>query len=154
MKVFRIASKAYINDLSGRGAMMFCGRWNKKGVSMLYTSQSVSLAALETLANLSINKLNDSLFVAEIELSDTLKISDVEDLPKQWNVHPHTSSTVSIGSDFVKSGGFCLKVPSAIIPKEYNYLFNPGHEDFGAVKIIDTMPLILDNRLVRYKASF
>ena len=49
MVVFRIARKEYIQDLSGRGAELFGGRWNEKGIPALYTSSSLSLAALEIL---------------------------------------------------------------------------------------------------------
>ncbi|MEM7108161.1 MAG: RES family NAD+ phosphorylase [Bacteroidota bacterium] len=151
MRVYRIASKAFIYDLSGRGAMVFGGRWNKKGLSMLYTSQSVSLAALEMLANLSLNKFKKDLYYAEIEFSDSFPISEVKDLPDQWNAFPHKSSTVRIGSDFLTEDGFCLKVPSAIVPLEHNYLLNPAHNHFKTVKVIDAMPFIIDNRLTAIK---
>jgi len=52
MVLYRITSKAYVRDLSGTGAFLYGGRWNKKGIRMLYTSGSLSLAALEIVVNL------------------------------------------------------------------------------------------------------
>ena len=56
--------------------------------------------------------------------------------------------TTIIGSDFFKKGGLCLKVPSAVINSEYNYLLNPNHISFNEIKVIDSRPLIFDSRLM------
>ena len=45
MQVYRIAQKAFINDLSGEGARLFGGRWNRRGIPLLYTAESRSLRA-------------------------------------------------------------------------------------------------------------
>jgi RES domain-containing protein len=135
--------------MSGTGAMLFGGRWNKKGTRMLYTSESLSLAALEIIANLSSNKLSQNFYCVEIELPDNLEIIEIEKLPNNWNAFPFSGSTPSIGSDFFTEGGFCLKVPSAIIPSEYNFLINPVHIAFDKLHIRDKRPLILDRRLVK-----
>lgn len=115
---------------------------------MLYTSGSLSLAALEIVVNLSSNYLDKSLYCAEIKFPKNLEITTLEDLPDNWNAFPYSDQTVSIGSKFIKDNGLCLKVPSAIIPTEYNYLLNPFHDDFQKVKFLDARPLILDKRLV------
>ena len=54
-----------------------------------------------------------------------------------------------MGTNFLKSGGLCLKVPSAIVEQEYNYLLNPNHPDFEKIKLVDTRPILIDQRLVR-----
>ncbi len=149
MILHRITSKAYVRDLSGTGAMLHGGRWNSKGIRMLYTSGSLSLAALETVVNLSGNRLGQSLYCVELKFPDTLPITEIEKLPKNWNVYPHTSDTVLIGNNFIKQNQLCLKVPSAIISSEYNYLLNPDHDHFTGVKFLDARPLILDKRLIR-----
>ena len=116
---------------------------------MLYTSASLSLAALEIVVNLSSNNLDKSLFCTEIEFPENLEVTSLEALPDNWNAFPYSDQTVSIGSKFIEENGLCLKVPSAIIPTEYNYLLNPLHDDFHKVKFLDARPLILDKRLVR-----
>ena len=129
--------------------MLFGGRWNHKGIPLLYTSESLSLAALEVIANLSSSKLNRGLYCTEITFPNHLEISEVGKLPKSWNIYPYSAETVAIGTNFVKEGGLCLKVPSAIIPSEYNFLINPTHEKIDEVQITDTRPLMLDHRLMR-----
>lgn len=147
MMLYRIASRTHIRDMSGTGSMLFGGRWNMKGVRMLYTSQSVSLAMLEVLANLSSPHISRNLHLAEIHFPDHLAIQEC-DLPDHWSSFPFSQGTISLGTDFIKSGGLCLKVPSALVPSEYNYLLNPLHADFDAVKILDTRPVVIDQRLV------
>ena len=147
MVLYRITSKAYARDLSGTGAMMHGGRWNAKGVRMLYTSESISLAALEIIANLSGDKLTNNLFCVELELPDQTQIETIESLPTNWNTFPYSSDTVIMGSDFIKSEKLCLKVPSALVPQEFNFLLNPMHEDFNKVRFLDARPFILNKRL-------
>ena len=149
MILYRITTKPHVNDNSGTGAMLFGGRWNKKGTRMLYTSESLSLAALEIIANLSSNKLSQNFYCVELEIPDEMEITEIDELPENWNTFPHTGSTPRIGSDFIAKGGFCLKVPSAIIPSEYNFLINPSHDHFDKLLIRDKRPLILDRRLIK-----
>lgn len=148
MILYRITSKAYARDLSGTGAMFHGGRWNPKGIRMLYTSQSLSLATLEVVVNLSGNKITNNLYCVELEFPDELPIDTIKKLPENWNAYPYIGKTVDIGKAFIQSEKLCLKVPSAIIPSEYNYLINPLHDDFIKVKFLDARPFILDKRLV------
>ncbi len=148
MILHRITTKPYINDLSGTGAMLYGGRWNKKGILMLYASESLSLAVLEVIANLSSSKLKN-LYCVELGFPDDLEIETIKRLPKQWNLFPYTGDTVKLGSRFVQHGGLCLKVPSAIIPTEYNYLLNPLHDSFYKIRVIDARPFLLDQRFMK-----
>jgi len=149
MILYRITSKAHSRDLLGTGAMLYGGRWNPKGLGMLYTSESLSLATLETVVNLSSGKLNLGLMCVEINFPSSLPISIINDrsLPTNWNSYPYIPETVKIGAGFLQANELCLKVPSAIIPTEYNYLLNPKHQNFNEIKIGDIRPIILDNRL-------
>ncbi|MCF6352583.1 MAG: RES family NAD+ phosphorylase [Cyclobacteriaceae bacterium] len=144
----RITTKPYINDLSGTGAMLYGGRWNKKGIRVLYTSESLSLAVLETIANLSSSKLNN-LYCVELDFPGQLEIQPITNPPKQWNAFPYTYHTVDYGTKFIKQGGLCLKVPSSIIPTEHNYLLNPLHDDYYRIKVIDARPFLLDQRFMK-----
>ena len=148
MILHRITTKPYINDLSGTGAMLYGGRWNKKGKRLVYTSESLSLAALEIIANLSSSRLNN-LYCVELEFPDQLEIQTIKSLPKQWHLFPYTGSTVEYGTNFINSGGLCLKVPSALIPTEFNYLLNPLHDQFNEIKIKDYRPFLIDQRLIK-----
>ncbi len=149
MTLYRIARREYVNDLSGIGAMLFGGRWNMKGVKAIYTSGSVSLAVLEIIANLSADKIDLGFYVAEIDYPDKHPIQTIDALPEQWNAYPYTYQTIKIGTEFLKSNQLCLKVPSAIVNTEFNYILNPSHPDFLDIRIKDISPLILDKRLFK-----
>ena len=148
MILHRITSKAHVRDLSGTGAMMYGGRWNPKGIRMLYTSQSLSLAALEVIVNLSGEKIHNNLYCVELECPEELSVKTADKLPKEWSAYPYTKGTTDIGKAFIQSSELCLKVPSAIIPSEFNYLLNPQHDDFMKVRFLDARPFILDKRLL------
>jgi RES domain-containing protein len=51
MRVYRIAGRKYAFDLSGTGAAMNGGRWNKKGTPVLYTGESREIALLEIIVH-------------------------------------------------------------------------------------------------------
>lgn len=148
MILYRITTKPYINDLSGTGAMLYGGRWNAKGQRMLYTSESLSLAMLEIMANLSSKLLGRGFYCVELELSNECVIETLPSLPDQWNAYPYTLATIEAGNEFLKTGGVCIKVPSAIIPTEFNYLMNPLHDNFHHLKVVDARPILFDHRLL------
>ncbi len=148
MILHRITSKAYAHDLSGTGAMLYGGRWNKKGTPMLYTSATLALAALEILANLSSARLSRNLYCVEIEFPEDLPIHTIDRLANGWNRYPHTTQTVELGTRHFESGCLCLRVPSAIIPTEFNFVLNPLHAGYRNIRVVDVRPLILDDRLL------
>ena len=147
MTIYRIALKEYASDLTGTGAMLFGGRWNSKGKRMLYTSQSLSLAALETAVNASRIILKKTFYCVEIELPECEDCIEAEELPKHWNGFPYSYETVRIGDKFIDSGKLGLRVPSAIIEREFNLLINPLSIDFKTVRIKDSRPFLFDSRL-------
>ncbi len=118
---------------------------------MLYTSATLALAALEILANLSSARLSKNLFCVEIEFPEGLPIDKIDSLSPGWNRYPHTSQTVELGTRHFESGCLCLRVPSAIIPTEFNFVLNPLHVDYGIIRVVDVRPLILDDRLLANK---
>lgn len=152
MVVYRIERLKYLSStLSGWGAALSTGfRWNSLNTRMVYTAATRSLAMLEVSVHLDWSEdLPLDRYVVEIELPDDLVMYELqpEDLPIGWDVRPPGTATQFIGDDFViQNKGAVLRVPSCIIPEEYNYLLNPMHEDFNQVKIIGTRPLLFDVR--------
>ncbi len=149
MILHRIATPAHARDLSGTGAFLYGGRWNSVRTRVIYSCTSLSLAALETIANASSEKIKLSFYCIELDFPDHLQITVPDSLPDEWSAFPYTIGTVRIGDAFIKSGKLCLKVPSAIIPSEFNFLLNPLHPEFSQVKILDVRPLIFDHRLIK-----
>ncbi|MEQ8548587.1 MAG: RES family NAD+ phosphorylase [Cyclobacteriaceae bacterium] len=152
MLVYRISKKAYIQDLSGRGAALYGGRWNPKGISLCYTAGTISLAYLEFLVH-NYHILNTAtICLAKIRISDShISALKAEELPDGWrskNIISHDSQKV--GKDFVlKNEFYAMKLPSVIVPGEYNYLLNPLHKDHSATSIEEIIdPLQFDSRLL------
>ena len=152
MIVYRIAKAKWRNDLSGTGAKLWGGRWNSPGKPMLYTSQSISLALLEMMANTPFEILiNNDYYIIEIEIPQ-LKPSTLnkEDLPPDWNKFPYNPMTQKIGDKWLqREDNLIFEVPSAIIPLESNYVLNPNHSKYDKVFINTSYSLEVDNRLIK-----
>lgn len=115
---------------------------------MIYTSQSVSLCALEVLANSS--ALPAGLVVIEIKIPDALPITmlEVSELPRGWDDPSPSDATRAIGTKWVPGGATAiLSVPSSIIPRERNYLLNPNHAEFTQIQFGSPEPFQFDSRL-------
>ncbi|MCB8994156.1 MAG: RES family NAD+ phosphorylase [Bacteroidales bacterium] len=152
MKVFRVEREKYlINTLSGIGASMTNGyRWNSLNTRLVYTSESRALATLEVSVHLDLSEdLPRDRYFVEIEMPDDIKILEVkiEDLPEDWDSNPPTLTTQTIGDDFVfDNESAILKVPSSIVPQEFNYLINPNHPDAKRIIVISKTQMTFDPR--------
>ncbi|WP_103865302.1 RES family NAD+ phosphorylase [Aquimarina sp. I32.4] len=151
MQVYRIAKQKYIKDLTGIGAKTVGGRWNPKGVAVLYTSTSAALSALEVLAHLPAAYFPDDMSIATIEVPDTLITTiETKKLPNDWNEIPVPIEVQNFAMQWITEEQYLgLKVPSIIIPKEQNLLVNPLHPRFNEVKLIDIEPFCFDTRLLK-----
>ncbi|MCU0374583.1 MAG: RES family NAD+ phosphorylase [Chitinophagaceae bacterium] len=161
MLLYRITSAEYAADLSGTGAFLYGGRWNSKGVRLLYTAESSALAMLEALAHFTMLPQKRSYVKLTIDVSNLIeqwqKTADAAwyktvaaaELGNNWQLSAQLSVTRQIGDSFVKEGFFPgLKVPSALEPDSHNFLLNPGHALFAAMRVIKTTPVSFDQRLV------
>ena len=156
MRVFRIAKRKFIEDLSGEGARLFGGRWNKKGTSLLYTSECRSLATVEYLVHLPMSIMANDVCIAEIEIPDTSSIStvDISMLPDLWMSYPSPKEIAEIGDKWKwENSTLLLKVPSAVVKNEWNYLVNTGHHDFPKVRIVTVEEYVFDTRLLRRRSK-
>ncbi|MHA7059812.1 RES family NAD+ phosphorylase [Aquimarina sp. M1] len=151
MLVYRIAKQKYIKDLTGIGAKTVGGRWNPKGIAVLYTSTTAALSILEVLAHLPAAYFPDNMAIATIELPDELTTSlDIKQLPKDWNKIPPSTGIQHFAMNWISENiSLGLKVPSIIVPREQNLLINPLHPDFDLVKLIEIEPFNFDTRLLK-----
>lgn len=153
MIVYRIERHCYLDQtLSGLWASRSnAGRWNSRFTRMVYTSESRALAMLEVAAHLDINEdLPLDRHYVEIEIPDTLLMLEVlrSELPENWDAKPPHDITRRIGDDFVfYNEAAVLKVPSCIVPKEFNYLINPLHPDAAHVSLKLNNPMNFDHRM-------
>ena len=88
-----------------------------------------------------------------IEIPDNMiDTIDKKNLPKNWNATPWNNYTIDKGSKWLKSlSNLILQVPSAIVPKESNYIVNPRHLEFKKIKIVEKEVFKPDNKLVLLK---
>ncbi|HPT13639.1 MAG TPA: RES family NAD+ phosphorylase [Bacteroidales bacterium] len=150
MIVFRLSKAAYADDLSGRGAELTGGRWNSKGTAMVFTSESRALCAVEIAVHIPLGILPLDYLLITIEIPDRIRYDEVspEDLPDGWNSMPYGTLTRKTGDNFVKEmKSAVMKVPSAVIPGEFNFLVNPKHPDSSLITIRSTQPFKFDSRL-------
>jgi RES domain-containing protein len=153
MKVFRIEREKYLETtLQGVGAASTEGyRWNSLNTFLVYTAESRALAILEVSVHLDLSEdLPNDRFYVEIDIPDDIEIFELsmDELPKNWDAKPPLLETQFIGDDFVtQKNAAILKVPSAIVPPEFNYLINPNHADAAKIKVVSIQPLQFDNRL-------
>lgn len=147
MQVFRIALAKYAGSLvaSGRAA-----RWNPNEVDVIYAAGSRSLACLENVVHRNQIGLNNAFQVMTIEIPDDIIVLTIElkKLPADWVEFENMPLTQEMGESWILEGkSAVLKVPSSIIPAEYNYLINPKHPDFKLVKLLKSEAFVFDKRI-------
>ncbi|HGN1705087.1 TPA: RES family NAD+ phosphorylase [Providencia rettgeri] len=133
MMLYRLIKADFAHDAwSGQGARLYGGRWNHKGTPAIYTSTSISLAALEILVHVNQDTLLNNFTLLSIDINDryVMKLS-VEHLPRDWQRDPAPTSTMDIGTAWLNNqDSLALIIPSCIIPYEYNAIINPLHPQF------------------------
>ncbi|HTF16640.1 MAG TPA: RES family NAD+ phosphorylase [Chryseolinea sp.] len=150
MLAYRIQKAKYAADISGFGSTLVSGRRHQAGKHpILYASGNISLAILECLVHLPTVVKPPDLVLLTIDVPDKniVKI-ETKDLPENWDKKGYFDAVQRWGTDWLQSlSSLAIVVPSVTSP-DYNILINPGHPDFGSVKIIDTRPITLDDRLI------
>ncbi len=148
LQAWRIVKEKHATTaFSGEGARLYGGRWNSAGVSLVYTSSTRALAALESLVH-----LNPPVIFryAAIPIEfDAALVEKVSTLPHGWNEQPAPPSTRALGDLWAcQARSAVLELPSVIIPGESNYLLNPAHPDFTKIALGRPQPFSFDPRLL------
>jgi RES domain-containing protein len=153
MLVFRIEREKHLNSApSGIGASLSEGfRWNSISTRIVYAAESRALAILEVSVHLDLQEdLPTDRYLITLEIPDEVEILELDqmDLPLNWDAKPPIVETQLIGDDFVnQQTAAVLKVPSAVVPEEFNYLINPLHTDAQKIKMTASKQLLFDARL-------
>jgi RES domain-containing protein len=154
MRIWRLCRSPYAADaFSGEGARRFGGRWNSRGVPMVYASTSLSLAAIELFVHLEPGQAPTDL----VYLSATLPANEPAltlqpaDLPPEWSTDPGAAGLTAIrnlGDDWIRErSSLAMLVPSVPIPAEWNVLVSPLHPRIGDLKIDAPRPFVFDARM-------
>lgn len=148
--VWRLASKRRASTLwIGEGAFRRGARWSPPGVRTVYCAESRALAALEVLVH--VEEVGDFVaqdwVIASVPIPTEL-IEQPQKLPADWRVYPYGPSTQKFGAEWIRSGrSAALRVPSAVVLGEFNYLLNPQHPDFPKLQLGKPGPFQFDPRL-------
>ncbi|HTX36615.1 MAG TPA: RES family NAD+ phosphorylase [Bryobacteraceae bacterium] len=146
-EVYRLHSGRYLaND--GRGASANGGRWNPKGTEVIYAAASRSLAVIEILVHYSV--LPRDFVITPIFLPDSISLIDVPKavLASGWDQPIPMPVTQEYGRAWIASkGSAVLRVPSAVIPREWNYVINVFHPEFPGITFGPPDPFSFDPRL-------
>ena len=151
MKVWRLCKRRHA-AFDGEGARLAGGRWNRAGTAVVYTSEALSLAALELLVHGDPGLLPADLVAIAAELPEGIAPERVDSgsLPKNWRRYPAPDALGQIGTDWARRlSSVALSVPSVLVPRERNVLLNPAHADFRAIRVGKPEPFSFDPRLAR-----
>jgi len=156
MVVWRICRAPYAAEaFSGEGARRFGGRWNSRGVPMVYASTSLALAAIELFVHLEPGQSPDDLVYmsASLPAGEPARKMDAENLPARWwtdDADEGLTATRELGSAWIRGlSSLALLVPSVPIRAEWNVLINPLHPRIGELKIDSPQPFVFDARMFR-----
>ena len=146
MTTARFAKSAF----SGEGARLYGGRWNRKGIALVYTSQSQSLAMLEMLVQDDPLRARYVMMAAHVPKGVAVARIKIVDLPPNWRDVAIHDKRQAIGTKWAIEGKTAiLEVPSAVVPSEFNYLLNPLHPDYRRIKIDQPFKVTTDSRLLK-----
>ncbi|REL38010.1 RES domain-containing protein [Rhodohalobacter sp. SW132] len=150
MKVWRICHKEYADSaFSGEGARLYGGRFNSEGIRAVYTSGSLSLALLELLVQIEDREYLDRCvcFTAVIKSRHCFQPKP-DELPNGWDTIPYGKSSQDYGDRWITERKYvAMKIPSVVVPGEFNIVINPEHPKFAEIDISPPEPLRFDPRL-------
>lgn len=150
LQVWRLCAAKYgPQAYDGEGARLFGGRWSPRGVAVVYCAESRALAMVEVLAN--VDKRERLFGLAWVLVPADIPLALVEKPPRypdDWRSFPRTAGAQRFGAEWARAQrSAALRVPSAVVPGEFNYLLNPAHPHFKQVKIGPPEPFDFDPRL-------
>jgi RES domain-containing protein len=152
MRVWHLCEAAEVTcALEGEKALRSGGRWNLPGVPLIYAAGTVSLCALELLVHLADDQPRTGFAAIPIDVPESLEIESVqpERLHPRWRSTPSPKEVLAFGTAWARSNRSpILRVPSAVIPLECNFVLNPRHPDFARMKGSAPMPFNFDPRLL------
>lgn len=136
----------------GEGSYLYGGRWNSPGIRVLYAAASLSLAALEMLVYIDDEDMIDEYSWATVEFDEgsVATVESVGRVPTNWKDYSERETVCAIGNRWVLSNeNAVLRVPTAIIPGEFNYIINLSHPAIDKIKFGPVHNFLFDKRLAR-----
>ena len=149
MKAWRLTTAHRASSaFDGEGSYRYGNRWNHPGLRVVYLAEHLSLAALEVLVHT--QDVNLVAYQAIPVEYDPAWVESLEHLPADWRSNPASASTKDVGSAWAQRGSsLLLRVPSAVVPQEFNLVLNVSHADFGKLIFGVAEAFEFDPRLAR-----
>ena len=150
--LYRIVHERFAGaPFSGEGGLLYASRWASKRQRVSYAADHLALAALEKIAGVQrVDLLSEMVYVKAEIASDHVAVLPEKELPDDWNALPPKEATRVAGEAWLrKRRRPLLRVPSAILPHSYNFVIDATHPEIGALGVVETRPLLLDNRVLR-----
>ena len=149
MRVWRLCRRAHAAP-DGEGARRYGGRWNRRGTALVYTSATVSLAALEYFVHVDPDDAPADLVLVTVDIPASVVIRELRagDLPAGWRSFPAPEELARLGGEWahgLETAVLC--VPSVVVPEERNYLLNPAHRQFRRLTFTPARPFSFDPRM-------
>ena len=148
-RLYRICRNVY-DPKDPAGASRTLGRWHLLAQRVLYFSSSLALCVLELRANsVSFATIRQEYHYIDIEITpDHFLIEEVPKLfySKDWTLNQQL--TQEYGNEWFRSGrSTILKVRSAVLPTDSNFILNTTHPDFSDINFPVPMDIPLDPRV-------
>lgn len=149
MRVWRVVPPGH-QAFDGEGTRRFGSRWVPKGLPAIYTSATLSLAALELFVHTDPDLAPAELLAISADIPDTLVVREIDlsDLPVTWREIPAPPELQELGRSWIAEGkATILSVPSVVVPMERNYVLNPAHAGFRRIQIGEAHAFSVDPRM-------
>lgn len=152
LRVSRLTKARYADTaFSGEESVRYHGRWHRRGIRIVYASDAPASALLEVIAHTEAhNRLQHDYVLFEVRLDPDEHLLTVgsDMLPDDWRAVPWPTSTQEIGMFWhEEQASVVLNVPSAVVPRQRNFLVNVAHPRFNELQIQEPEPFEIDSRL-------
>jgi RES domain-containing protein len=145
-RVYRVC-RAIHARLDGEGAVRAGGRWNSPGNAVVYMAESISLAVLENLVHMSKADFPVGYVSVSALIPGELSILTEDDIKKDLP----DAGPRELGDHWLLwCATAVLRVRSAVVPEEFNFLLNPKHPGFAQIIVEPPIPFVFDERLFLY----
>ena len=150
--VYRIIRDKYRHDpLSTEGSRLFGGRWNPKGIAVLYATSTPELGLIETLAHAPAIRYEDlpTYWVFSLNVPDDIRYYKREELPDYWQDDTYERTQIWLSAWLAAPDRLAVAVPSVLVPLSYNIILHPAHPQFKHIQVLAQEIQPVDRRLWR-----
>lgn len=148
LKAFRIGDPSGDYPIwDATGSTIYPGRWNDRAHAVIYASANYSTAMLEKLVHLN-GIMPDGQHFIEVTIPAGTLIETVtgDHLPGWAARDMRKARAYGRGWANAKRSAV-LRVPSYVARMEWNFVFNPAHDEFARIHTAEAVPVWWDKRL-------